>query len=79
MLLAATAVSASPQSPPVHRGIADVMRYAAINQTLDVLAASDGFIPAARDGKTLAPPGQGQFNGAADRHSAQLYALGRYI
>ena len=63
-----------------HRGVADVMRYAAMNQTMDVLGAYDGFIPAARDGKTLAPPGKGQFNGAGDRYSdAQLYALAQYI
>ena len=63
-----------------HRGVADVMRYAAMNQTMDVLGSFDGFVPAALDGKTLAPPGQGQFNGAGDRYSdAQLYALAQYI
>ena len=47
-----------------HRGIAAVMRYAAINPTLDVLGNSGGFVPAAADGRTLAPPGQGECNGA---------------
>ena len=37
------------------------MRYAAMNQTMDVLASYDGFIPAARDGRTLPPPGKAQF------------------
>jgi len=63
-----------------HRGIADVMRYAAMNQSLDVLGNFGGFVPAAGAGKTLAPPGQGQFNGAADRYTdAQLFALGQYL
>jgi hypothetical protein len=63
-----------------HRGIADVMRYAALNQTLDVLGNYGGFVPAAEDGRTLAPPGKGEFNGAADRYSdAQLFALGQFI
>ena len=63
-----------------HRGIADVMRYAAMNQTLDVLGNYGGFVPAAADGKTLAPPGKGEFNGAGDRYSdAQLFALAQFI
>lgn len=63
-----------------HRGVADVMRYAAMNQTLDVLGNYGGFIPAADDGKTLAPPGKGQFAGAVDRYSdAQLFALAQFI
>lgn len=63
-----------------HRGVADVMRYAAMNQTLDVLGSYGGFIPAADDGKTLAPPGKGAFSGASDRYSdAQLFALAQFI
>ena len=63
-----------------HRGVADVMRYAAMNQTLDVLGSYGGFVPAAADGKTLAPPGKGEFNGAGDRYSdAQLFALAQFI
>jgi len=63
-----------------HRGVADVMRYAAMNQTLDVLGNYGGFIPAAADGRTLAPPGKGEFNGASDRYSdAQLFALAQFI
>jgi hypothetical protein len=63
-----------------HRGIADVMRYAAMNQSMDVLASFDGFIPAAMDGKTLPPPGKASFTGTNDRYSdAQLFALGQFI
>jgi hypothetical protein len=63
-----------------HTSPADVMRYAAMNQTLDVLADYGGFIPAAADGRTLPPPGQARFNGTRDRYSdAQLYALAMYI
>ena len=63
-----------------HRGIADVMRYAAMNQTLDVLGTYGGFVPAAADGRTLPPPGKGGFNGAQDRYSdAQLFALAQFI
>ena len=63
-----------------HRGVADVMRYAAMNQSLDVLGSYDGFVPAAMDGKTLPPPGQAGFSGARDRYSdAQLYAVAQFI
>lgn len=63
-----------------HRGVADVMRYAAMNQTLDVLGNYGGFVPAAADSRTLAPPGKGEFNGAADRYAdAQLFALAQFI
>jgi mono/diheme cytochrome c family protein len=63
-----------------HRGVADIMRYAAMNQTLDVLGNYGGFVPAAEDGRTLAPPGKGEFNGAGDRYSdAQLFALAQFI
>lgn len=63
-----------------HRGIADVMRYAAMNQTLDVLADYGGFVPDAEDGRTRAEPGKTAFSGTRDRHSdAQLYALGKFL
>jgi hypothetical protein len=63
-----------------HRGIADLMRYAAMNQSLDVLGNYGGFIPGAQDGRTLPPPGKGGFSGSRDRYSdAQLYALGQFI
>ncbi|HYB94771.1 MAG TPA: hypothetical protein VEC39_07345, partial [Vicinamibacterales bacterium] len=63
-----------------HRGIADVMRYAAMNQTMDMLGNFGGYIPAAADGKTLPPPGKASFSGAGDRYSdPQLYALAQFI
>ena len=63
-----------------HRGIADIMRYAAMNQTLDVLGNYGGFIPSAIDGRTLPPPGKGSFAGSASRYSdGQLYALAQFI
>ena len=53
------------------------MRYAAMNQTLDVLGDYGGFVPDAQDGQTRAAPGKAGFSGARDRYSdAQLYALG---
>ncbi len=63
-----------------HRGIADVMRYAAMNQTLDVLGDYGGFVPDAEDGRTRAAPGKAGFSGARDRYSdAQLYALAKFL
>ena len=63
-----------------HRGIADLMRYAAMNQTLDVLGDYGGFVPDAEDGRTRAAPGKAGFSGANDRYSdAQLYALGQFL
>jgi hypothetical protein len=55
-------------------GIADLMRYAALNQGADDLASYDGFIPAASDLKTLPDPS------TTDRYSdEQLYALALYV
>jgi hypothetical protein len=63
-----------------HRGTADIMRYAAMNQTLDVLGNYGGFIPTADDRRTLPPPGKGSFAGSASRYSdAQLYALAQFV
>jgi hypothetical protein len=63
-----------------HRGIADIMRYAAMNQSLDVLGNYGGFIPTAQDGRTLPLPGRGGFSGSGSRYSdAQLYALAQFI
>lgn len=58
----------------LHRSIADMMRYAALNQGADVLASYAGFIPAARDLRTLPNPSTQR------RYSdEQLYALSLYI
>lgn len=63
-----------------HRDIADLMRYAAMNQSMDVLGDYGGFVPAAADGRTRPAPGRAGFSGANDRYSdAQLYALGRFL
>lgn len=58
-----------------HRSIADLMRYASLNQDMDAFANFDGFIPADFPNfKTLPPPEAGQ------RYSdEQLYALALYV
>jgi len=64
-----------------HRGIVDVMRYAALNQGGDNLASYEGFVPAAPDFKILPTPDKLSPPLAhLDRYSdEQLYALGLYI
>jgi Di-haem oxidoreductase, putative peroxidase len=57
-----------------HRSIADMMRYAALNQGADDLASYGGFIPAARDFRTLPDPAtRGRYS------DEQLYALALYL
>jgi hypothetical protein len=57
-----------------HRSIADLMRYAALNQGAADLSSYGGFIPAARDFRTLPDPA------TRSRYSdEQLYALALYI
>lgn len=57
-----------------HRSIADMMRYAALNQGANDLTSYNGFIPAARDFRTLPAPS------TRLRYSdEQLYALSLYI
>lgn len=57
-----------------HRSIVDMMRYAALNQGGDDLASFGGFVPAARDFRTLPDPTtQGRYS------DEQLYALALYI
>jgi hypothetical protein len=64
----------------VHRGPADLMRYAAVNQTMDVLANYGGFIPGADPDGSLPAPGTGFFVGTADRYGdAELHALALYL
>ena len=58
----------------LHRSIADMMRYAALNQGADVLSSYGGFIPGARDFRTLPDPR------TRTRYSdEQLYALALYL
>jgi len=57
-----------------HRSIVDMMRYAALNQGGDDLASFGGFVPVARDFRTLPDPTtQGRYS------DEQLYALALYI
>ncbi len=58
----------------LHRSIADMMRYAALNQGADNLASYDGFIPGTRDFRTLPDPAKLLRNS-----DEQLYALSLYI
>lgn len=63
-----------------HRGIADLMRYAAMNQLQDVNGNYGGFVPNSEDMRTVPPPGKGFLAGSNGRYSdAQLYALGLFI
>ena len=58
----------------LHRSIADMMRYAALNQGADNLASYGGFIPAAKDFRTLPDPSKLLRNS-----DEQLYALSLYL
>jgi hypothetical protein len=57
-----------------HRSLADLMRYAAINQGANDLASFAGFIPAAKNQRTLPDPST-QLRYSDD----QLYALAFYL
>ena len=57
-----------------HHSIADMMRYAALNQGADNLASYSGFIPGTRDFRTLPDPAKLLRNS-----DEQLYALSLYI
>lgn len=62
-----------------HREIGDVMRYAASNVAMDVLARFGDFVPDTRN-DDRPPPGEGRFPGAADRFTdAQLFALAKFV
>jgi hypothetical protein len=57
-----------------HRSIVDLMRYAALNESLDEAASFNGFIPLAQDFRTLpAPSTQVRYS------DEQLYALALYL
>lgn len=59
-----------------HRGIADLMRYAALNQGMDNLSSFDGFIPSGEDFKALPDPKTYRFLRYSDE---QLFALANYV
>ena len=58
----------------LHRSIADMMRYAALNQGADNLASYGGFIPGTKDFRILPDPSKLLRNS-----DEQLYALSLYI
>lgn len=58
----------------LHRSIADMMRYSALNQGADFLSSYGGFIPGARDFRTL--PDASTRSRYSDE---QLYALSLYL
>jgi len=63
----------------VHRGPGDIMRYAAVNQTLDILARYGDYIPATASSE-LPPPGASPVPGSSDRYSEeQLFALAQFL
>lgn len=58
----------------LHRGVVDLMRYAALNQGMDMLASYHGFIPRGKDFKTM--PDLSTRTRYSDE---QLYALAMYV
>ncbi|MBT1697124.1 hypothetical protein KK083_09575 [Fulvivirgaceae bacterium PWU4] len=66
-----------------HESPADMMRYAAFNQGMDMLTAYNGFIPGGKNGNTQLPaPAEWShpFGYVGKRYSdEQLYALTQYI
>ncbi|QJW90866.1 hypothetical protein HNV11_16510 [Spirosoma taeanense] len=57
-----------------HRNIGDLMRYVALNQSVNMIASYDGFVPAGKGFKEVPAPATGI------RYSeAQLYALAKFI
>ena len=64
-----------------HRGIADLMRYAALNQAVDLYSRYGEFLPVAEDFQTLPEPYRDSpFVFANGRYSdEQLYALAQFI
>jgi hypothetical protein len=64
-----------------HRGIADLMRYAALNQAVDLYSRHGGFVPVAEDYRTVPDPyTDSPFPFANGRYSdEQLYALAQFV
>lgn len=59
----------------VNRNLADLMRYAALNQGMDDLASFDGFVPRGEPGSS-SPPARSPFTRYSDE---QLYSLALYV
>lgn len=62
-----------------HRRIADLMRYAALNQAADLFSRYGTFIPGADDFRSLPEPGKGSPFANGRYSDEQLYALGLFI
>ena len=64
-----------------HRGIADLMRYAALNQAVDLYSRHGAFVPVAEDFRTVPDPYRDSpFPFANGRYSdEELYALAQFI
>ena len=64
-----------------HRGIADLMRYAALNQAVDLYSRHGDFVPVAEDFRTVPDPYKDSpFPFANGRYSdEELYALAQFI
>ena len=63
-----------------HRDIGDMMRYIAMNQSLDFLNTYSGYIPLAKNGALPEPDAIRKGFGAHDRYSEeQLYAISRFV
>jgi hypothetical protein len=64
-----------------HRGIADLMRYAALNQAVDLYSRHGNFVPVADDFRTVPDPYRdAPFPFANGRYSdEELYALAQFI
>lgn len=62
-----------------HRGVADLMRYAALNQGGDELASYDGFIPADFTNFKKLPDPTDPDNVGGRYSDEQLYALALYV
>jgi Di-haem oxidoreductase, putative peroxidase len=64
-----------------HRGVADLMRYAALNQAVDLYSRHGDFVPVADDFRTVPDPSKASpFPFANGRYSEEeLYALARFV
>jgi processive rubber oxygenase RoxA-like protein len=63
----------------VHRGVGDLMRYAALNNELDFLSSFGDFVPAGRNFRELPDPTDPNLVGGGRYSDEQLYALALYI
>lgn len=62
-----------------HRDVGDLMRYAASNVAMDMLARFGDYVPDSGTSDRPAP-GEGRFPGTSDRFSdAQLFALAKFL